>query len=62
MTTTKDVMFEGKIEAIEFYDDSGEFRFRAIWDEREPHTPENVAAFRAWANTMAKRLDNKNGV
>ena len=62
MTTTKDVIQNDKLTAIEFYDDNGEFRFQAMWDERDEHTPENVAAFRKWADQMAKRLDNKNGV
>lgn len=62
MTTTKDVIQNDILTAIEFYDDNGEFRFQAMWDEREPHTPENVAAFRVWAAKMAVRLDNKNGV
>ena len=62
MTTTKDVIQNNKLSAIEFYDDNGEFRFQAMWDPRDDHTPEKVAAFRKWADTMAARLDNKNGV
>jgi len=62
MTTTKDVIQNNKLSAIEFYDDNGEFRFQALWDPRDDHTPEKVAAFRKWADTMAARLDNKNGV
>ena len=63
MTTTKDITDKnGHISAIEFYDDNGEFRFQALWDPRDDHTPEKVAAFRKWADTMAARLDNKNGV
>lgn len=62
MTTTKDVIQNDKLVAIEFYDDNGEFRFQAMWDPRDEHTPEKVAAFRKWADTMAARLDNKNGV
>ena len=62
MTTTKDVIQNDKLTAIEFYDDNGEFRFQALWDPRDDHTPEKVAAFRKWADTMAARLDNKNGV
>lgn len=63
MTTTKDVVDkDGRISAIEFYDDNGEFKFQALWDARDEHTPEKVTAFRKWADTMAARLDNKNGV
>ena len=62
MTTTKDIIQNDKLTAIEFYDDNGEFRFQALWDPRDDHTPEKVAAFRKWADTMAARLDNKNGV
>lgn len=62
MTTTKDVIENDKLLAIEFYDDAGEFRFQAMWDPRDEHTPEKVAAFRKWADQMAVRLDNKNGV
>ena len=62
MTTTKDIIQNDKLSAIEFYDDNGEFRFQAMWDPRDEHTPEKVAAFRKWADTMAARLDNKNGV
>lgn len=62
MTTTKDIMQNDKLSAIEFYDDNDEFRFQAMWDPRDDHTPEKVAAFRKWADTMAARLDNKNGV
>ena len=62
MTTTKDVIQDDKLTAIEFYDDNGEFRFQAMWDSRDEHTPENVAAFRVWAAKMAIRLDNKTGV
>lgn len=62
MTTTKDIIQNDKLSAIEFYDDNGEFRFQALWDPRDDHTPEKVAAFRKWADTMAARLDNKNGV
>ena len=62
MTTTKDVIQDDKLTAIEFYDDNGEFRFQAMWDPRDEHTPEKVAAFRVWAAKMAVRLDNKNGV
>ena len=61
MTTTKDVMQNDKLTAIEFYDDNGEFQFQALWDARDEHTPEKVTAFRKWADTMAARLDNKNG-
>ena len=63
MTTTKDVLNDdNKLVAVEFYDDNGEFKFQAMWDPRDDHTPENVTAFRKWADTMAARLDNKNGV
>lgn len=62
MTTTKDALDKNnKLKAIEFYDDNGDFIFQAMWDERDDHTPEKIAAFRKWADTMAARLDNKNG-
>ena len=55
-------MEDGELKAIEFHDLDGNFQFQAMWDPRDDHTPENVTAFRKWADTMAARLDNKNGV
>lgn len=58
-TTKKEVLFEGKIEAIDYFDDNGDFVVRAVWDDRDEHTPKNIVAFHEWADTMAKRLTSK---
>lgn len=55
--TPRDVIEDGKLAAIEFYNGSGVFQFQAMWDDRESHTPENIQCFRNWTNTMAKRLE-----
>jgi len=52
-----DVIEDGKLSAIEYYDLDGNFQFQAMWDPRDEHTPENIAKFRTWCSLMATRLD-----
>lgn len=53
-----DIMEDGKLKAIEYTRvDNGKFEFQAMWDDREEHTPENIAEFRVWCCRMATRLN-----
>ena len=51
-----DVMKDNKLAAIEYHYENGDFAFQALWDERDEHTPENIAEFRVWCCKMATRL------
>ena len=52
-----DVEEDGKLKAIEFFDEDGVFQFQAMWDPSDDHTPENIEHFREWVAVMAKRME-----
>ena len=51
-----DVMGDGKLKAIEYHYENGDFAFQALWDPADEHTPEKIAEFRVWCAKMATRL------
>ena len=61
MNTTKklistDIIKDDKLAAIEYHYVNGDFAFRAVWDENDPHTEEKIKEFREWCTKMATRL------
>lgn len=56
--TPRDVLNDdGKLAAIEYYDEAGEFQIQAMWDSTDEHTPETIDHFRKWANKLVSQLE-----